>query len=1041
MNWNIAFRKFKMLIMVISIIILMFLVVLPSSAQIWNNTGPFGSWIIDIEVAAYDSSIVFISTTKGIYRCSTDNWHWTLLDEGFPEPVDTTWNWNSNPVPGPWWWDSCSGCIETNALAPGHVWVSTIGNGIVFSEDNGENWLFPESGIPNDISIGEIFSFLDDPSMLLTRGNSLLFKSEDGGYNWEIIEGIIPYGEQKFTSIEGNPNHIFMIAFDHWGVVMESIDHGDNWEVINDNSLLFSIICDPSDTNRIWGMNEYPTHGIFKNESVDQGVTWYEFIAHPDNLLGEWAAPWMNVDRAGNVFYQKGNGDIIASWDHGETWEVLPLQHPDGYYFTDYRSHVYYDMASLSHDSQRALWCRNGIILSEDYGNTMSWQNDGLLNSFICHVEADPLNPGRFFASAESGFFVTNDYGMTWETISTLGSDAITVAPSNPLIIYAMFAGYLHLSRDGGTTWTIASPGGGEQLIVHPTHENVVYRSGVFRSDDYGETWTSLMMSGFGFDVDRLRPDSIYAAGVEFIRSYHGGERGTLEVFEVPDRTYCVLSGFSNPNLVYIGTNSGLFRSLDNGESWILDTEDIPSLCWHDFMQLMHDPHNPEGIYLVVAYQGVFYKENFEAEWVHVDGPYNRKVTSVAIGADGSIGIGTHGHGVWIYQPHVPQENEIFIPLHGRYFELISTNRVPESLAASDIFGAVMNLEIVYQDDGSIYIPPPMNIDTIGDLTLTEGYQIFCSAGSYLTIEGTMVDPNIEYDISGRRWNWLGYPFNVEVPLTVALSDILPEIVIVMTDDGRFYLPPPLGINTIGNMIPGEGYMIFVQNDLTFVYNSEFYRLNFFTEHTEEVSEIPEVENPPTPTGLPYLAVVKMTEGLQDLSPSIIEIYDRDLLVGKGIVQPEKEVSAVVAWGGDKERNLQGFENGHPITVKILSSDRMLLATDESAIFGENPYAEITMGIYSASIPSDFIVGSAYPNPFNPAMTVPFALPRAGEVTITLFNLLGQQIYQAKRFYNIGQQQFAFNGSTIGKELVSGMYIVQVAFEDIHQNQKIVLLK
>ncbi len=398
-------------------------------------------------------------------------------------------------------------------------------------------------------------------------------------------------------------------------------------------------------------------------------------------------------------------------------------------------------------------------------------------------------------------------------------------------------------------------------------------------------------------------------------------------------------------------------------------------------------------------------------------------------------GNGTFGFGAYSeVSLETITEFTLTIQLAANYFELISTNVVPPDLNAPAVFGNINTLEIVYQDDGHIYIPP--NINTIGNITLTEGYQIFCLTPSQLVIEGPLVAVDMVYDIYARRWNWIGYPYNYNVNLVTALDGILNNIEIVMTDDGRFYIPP--AINTIGSMRPGEGYFIFVTQDVNLVY-SDGAQMSVGAE--EDIWEIPEVEGAPQATGLPYITLFDLSMDLLAQNPAVIELYDGALLVGKAVVLTDRPVTPVVAWGGSVEHQVEGFISGHPIRIAVKTSDGVLIPTrtDHQAAFGEDAYASISLDL--GELPSEFTVGQGYPNPFNPSIIIPFTLPANGDVAITVHNVLGQQVFTSDNHFNAGYHRFVFDTTQDGLKLVSGIYFIQVQFNNQVRTQKIMLLK
>lgn len=377
------------------------------------------------------------------------------------------------------------------------------------------------------------------------------------------------------------------------------------------------------------------------------------------------------------------------------------------------------------------------------------------------------------------------------------------------------------------------------------------------------------------------------------------------------------------------------------------------------------------------------------------------------------------------------------IPIQERYFETISFNLVPVDLSAPSVFYTLENLSIVYQNDGGMYLPPVIN--TIGDIDITQGYRVFSQAADTLIVEGAVLDPGTVYSLQAGPWNWIGYPFASEVPSETALAQIVDLISIVMTDDGGMWIPP-IHLNTLGNMLPGEGYMVIVTQDVTFQYNAEIL-MDAGMEH--QVWDIPEIEDAPAPTGLPYVVLVRMTEKLKAESPGMIEIYDGNLLVGKSAVLVEHDITPVVAWGGSREFNIDGFTAGDPVGIRVVRVDEtrlpVMVIPGRTPKFGENAYADITLDL--VELPKEFSVKQGYPNPFNPTITVPFALPADGEVTFVVFNILGQQVMHQAGTYEAGYHRFIFDAGKADFDLGSGMYFLQVRYSDQVQVQKIVLMR
>jgi hypothetical protein len=92
----------------------------------------------------------------------------------------------------------------------------------------------------------------------------------------------------------------------------------------------------------------------------------------------------------------------------------------------------------------------------------------------------------------------------------------------------------------------------------------------------------------------------------------------------------------------------------------------------------------------------------------------------------------------------------------------------------------------------------------------------------------------------------------------------------------------------------------------------------------------------------------------------------------------------------------------------------------------------------NTSMPTSFMLNQNYPNPFNPETTISFALPNTSEVTIRVYNSLGQLVTTlVQGQMEAGMHQVQFNAS----QLASGMYFYQMQAGSFQETRKMVLMK
>ncbi len=84
-----------------------------------------------------------------------------------------------------------------------------------------------------------------------------------------------------------------------------------------------------------------------------------------------------------------------------------------------------------------------------------------------------------------------------------------------------------------------------------------------------------------------------------------------------------------------------------------------------------------------------------------------------------------------------------------------------------------------------------------------------------------------------------------------------------------------------------------------------------------------------------------------------------------------------------------------------------------------------------------------HPNPFNPATTITYELPKPGEVEVRVFNVTGRLVRTLSTgVMDGGRHEIGWDGRDDGGGVVaSGLYFCQVVFEDAALTSKMLLLK
>ena len=159
---------------------------------------------------------------------------------------------------------------------------------------------------------------------------------------------------------------------------------------------------------------------------------------------------------------------------------------------------------------------------------------------------------------------------------------------------------------------------------------------------------------------------------------------------------------------------------------------------------------------------------------------------------------------------------------------------------------------------------------------------------------------------------------------------------------------------------------------------------------------------------------------------------------------------------------------GAPICIDLLSGPCVTIVADTAFLFplnipgsvlyyfavsdssqsSDTVYTIITVteviGVENAeSVPKDFSLSQNYPNPFNPQTTITYAIPIQTDISLVIYNLMGQEVIRwDEKSVSAGYYEKKWDGTTrSGIPIASGVYLYRLKAGDFVQTRKMVLLK
>lgn len=472
-----------------------------------------------------------------------------------------------------------------------------------------------------------------------------IYKTTDGGKSWEKLQNGLPSGDLGRIGLgisPANPDYIYAIIEGNEGKggIYRSTDRGASWEKRNSwfsgsAQYYHEVFCDPKNPERVFFIDTYlrvtedggKTLKIIsnKNRHVDDHVVWID----PDDT---------------NHFLVGGDGGLYETFDNGQTWRFF-ANIPTAQFYRIHcdNSEPFYYVYGGTQDNNTwggpSRTTSSGGITNEDwflvvggdgykaqvdptnpnivyamwqYGNLVRYdrksgevyyiqpqpeKGEALRWNWDTPLQLSQHSPTRLYICANK-VFRSDDRGQSWKVISpdltrqidrnklpvmgkiwspeAVAKNAstsfygnITAFAESPLdeniLIVGTDDGLIHITTDGGQNWT--------KFDKFPTVPETTYVSDVFASQHNKNVVYAT------FDNHKMADFKPYV-----LVSTDLGKTWNSISSNLPENgsVYTIVEDFKDPNLLFVGTEFGLFVSTNRGKKWIQLKGNFPTIAVRD---------------------------------------------------------------------------------------------------------------------------------------------------------------------------------------------------------------------------------------------------------------------------------------------------------------------------------------------------------------------------------------------------------------------------------------------------------------------------
>lgn len=505
---------------------------------------------------------------------------------------------------------------------------------------------------------------------------SNLYKSTDGGATWDILTNGLPSGVDKgrigISISPVNPDYIFAIieAGDKKGGVYRSTDRGASWEKMCGNTTAGNyyqeIFCDPVDINKVYYVDFWVMVSRDGGKSFEKIGEKYK---HVDNH-----ALW--IDPKDNRHLRVGcDGGLYETYDEGSNWQFkanLPVT--QFYKVSTDNAMPFYNVYGGTQDNNSLMGPSRNIscngITNADWSITQ--EGDGFEtqvdpeNPDIIYPQSQYGGIGRY--DKKSGEVIDI------HPVEAPGEPALRWNWDSPLLISQhkhtrlyFAANKLFRTDDMGNTWTAISPDLSRQLDRNkiPVMGKVWSMDAISKnsSTDYYGNITTIAESKFDENFLMVGTDD----GLIQITN-DGGKNWTKvdNIAGVPERTYVnqIIASLHDKNTWYVTFNHHrygnfhpyIYKTTDGGKTWFAIQHNLPergtAYC------IAEDHVNPQLLFTGTEF-GVYFTIDGGDNWIQLKGG----LPTIAVRdmeiqrRESDLVLATFGRGFYILDDYTPLRN------------------------------------------------------------------------------------------------------------------------------------------------------------------------------------------------------------------------------------------------------------------------------------------------------------------------------------------------------------------------------------------------